>query len=158
MNERRCCNPSSAEPCGMGPLQRSSAGEGVFNPDNPLGGSSSLRECWRSVYGHFAACSASIDQAMDFSQSAKLSRNPPRHHLASQRIIWVEANVKPNLGTCYRLCFHRNFDTRVGTQPRGFVDSFPGKFRLIPAKMTVGRGFFINWSKQIERMNDCPRP
>ncbi len=54
-----------------------------FNPDNPLGGSPSLRECWRSVYGLFAACPASIDQAMDFSQPAKLSRNLPRHHLAS---------------------------------------------------------------------------
>ena len=25
----------------------------VLNPDNPLGGSSSLRECWRSICGHF---------------------------------------------------------------------------------------------------------
>jgi hypothetical protein len=52
-------------------------------PDNPLGGSASLPECWRSVCGHFRPCPASIDQAMDFSQAAKLSRNLPRHHLAS---------------------------------------------------------------------------
>jgi hypothetical protein len=30
---------------------------------------------------------------MDFSQPAKLSRNLPRHHLASQRIIWVEKEI-----------------------------------------------------------------
>ena len=31
MNERRCYDPSSAEPRGTGPLQRSSAEEGVKN-------------------------------------------------------------------------------------------------------------------------------
>ncbi len=52
-------------------------------PDNPLGGSASLRECWRSVCGHFATGPASIEQAMDFFQPVKLSRNLPRHPLAS---------------------------------------------------------------------------
>jgi hypothetical protein len=56
------------------------------NPDNPLGGSPSPSQV-TSAGGRFtaifAAYSASIDQVMDFSPPAKLSRNLPRRHLAS---------------------------------------------------------------------------
>jgi hypothetical protein len=39
---------SNAKPCWL-----TSTAILIFNPDNPLGGSSSLRECWRSICGHF---------------------------------------------------------------------------------------------------------
>ncbi|MGH8763226.1 MAG: YybH family protein [Nitrosospira sp.] len=54
-----------------------------LNPDNPLGGSASLRECWQSVCGHFRRLLGAHRPAMDFSQPTKRSRNLLRHHLTS---------------------------------------------------------------------------
>jgi hypothetical protein len=56
---------------------------GLFNPDYPLGGASRLRERWRPVCGHFCRLFVVHGITMNSSQATKLSRNPPRHHLAS---------------------------------------------------------------------------
>jgi len=55
----------------------------VFNPDYPLGGALRLRDCWRPVCGHYCRLFVVHGTTMDNEQATKLSRNPPRHHLAS---------------------------------------------------------------------------
>jgi hypothetical protein len=55
----------------------------LLNPDYPLGGASRLRERWRPVCGHFCRLFVVHGITMNSSQATKLSRNPPRHHLAS---------------------------------------------------------------------------
>ncbi len=55
----------------------------ALNPDYPLGGASRLRERWRPVCGHFCRLFVVHGITMNSSQATKLSRNPPRHHLAS---------------------------------------------------------------------------
>ncbi len=54
-----------------------------LNPDNPLGGSLSLRECWWPACGYFCRLLGVHRPAMDFSQPAKLPRTLSHHHLTS---------------------------------------------------------------------------
>jgi len=53
-----------------------------FNPDNPLGDPAGLRECWRTLCGHFCRLLVVHGTTMYSFQATKLPRKPPRHHLA----------------------------------------------------------------------------
>ena len=54
-----------------------------FNPDIPLGGSSSLRGVWRAICGHFGRSLVANSDAIGSSRTTKLPRNSPRHPSAS---------------------------------------------------------------------------
>ena len=56
------------------------------------------------------------------------------------------------------LCLYCHFfDSGIRAEPRSLVRHFPGEFRFVPSKMTIGGGLLVNGAKQIKGMNDCAR-